>query len=184
MLGTHQQERPLREWGQGHGAGHSLHRFFGKGPRWLGPLAPSHRVRLIALPLNWQDPRFRVVLESYPTTTHRSSPDLQTKKAGGRLEEAFRFEPEQRCCGYQRAGGFRDSRGSTAREENHRRRRGRPHRHGRRDHRHAPGPLISRCNAGTTSGIEMVGARGFEPPTPWSRTRCSTRLSHAPTNCL
>src|SRR5215831_3422300 len=29
---------------------------------------------------------------------------------------------------------------------------------------------------------KMVGARGFEPPTPWSRTRCSTRLSHAPTN--
>src|SRR3954463_12341139 len=27
---------------------------------------------------------------------------------------------------------------------------------------------------------ELVGARGFEPPTPWSRTRCSTRLSHAP----
>ena len=30
------------------------------------------------------------------------------------------------------------------------------------------------------SPIQMVGARGFEPPTPWSRTRCSTRLSHAP----
>ena len=29
----------------------------------------------------------------------------------------------------------------------------------------------------------MVGARGFEPPTSWSRTRRSTRLSHAPTNC-
>ena len=28
---------------------------------------------------------------------------------------------------------------------------------------------------------KLVGARGFEPPTPWSRTRCSTRLSHAPT---
>ena len=27
----------------------------------------------------------------------------------------------------------------------------------------------------------MVGERGFEPPTPWSRTRCSTRLSHSPT---
>ena len=27
----------------------------------------------------------------------------------------------------------------------------------------------------------MVGARGFEPPTSWSRTRRSTRLSHAPT---
>src|SRR6202167_3055350 len=25
-----------------------------------------------------------------------------------------------------------------------------------------------------------VGERGFEPPTPWSRTRCSTRLSHSP----
>src|SRR4051794_38802946 len=29
----------------------------------------------------------------------------------------------------------------------------------------------------------MVGERGFEPPTPWSRTRCSTRLSHSPTPC-
>jgi hypothetical protein len=28
----------------------------------------------------------------------------------------------------------------------------------------------------------MVGERGFEPPTPWSRTRCSTRLSHSPTS--
>src|SRR3954467_5168686 len=28
---------------------------------------------------------------------------------------------------------------------------------------------------------EMVGASGFEPPTPRSRTECSTRLSHAPT---
>src|SRR5207237_1918467 len=28
---------------------------------------------------------------------------------------------------------------------------------------------------------KMVGARGFEPPPPWARTRCSTRLSHAPT---
>ena len=29
--------------------------------------------------------------------------------------------------------------------------------------------------------LELVGERGFEPPTPWSRTRCSTRLSHSPT---
>ena len=29
---------------------------------------------------------------------------------------------------------------------------------------------------------KMVGERGFEPPTPWSRTRCSTRLSHSPTS--
>ena len=27
----------------------------------------------------------------------------------------------------------------------------------------------------------LVGERGFDPPTPWSRTRCSTRLSHSPT---
>ena len=26
----------------------------------------------------------------------------------------------------------------------------------------------------------LVGARGFEPPTPWSRTRCATRLRYAP----
>jgi hypothetical protein len=28
--------------------------------------------------------------------------------------------------------------------------------------------------------VEMVGASGFEPPASWSRTRRSTRLSHAP----
>src|SRR5262249_13233090 len=27
---------------------------------------------------------------------------------------------------------------------------------------------------------KLVGERGFEPPTPWARTRCSTRLSHSP----
>src|SRR5437764_15122347 len=31
---------------------------------------------------------------------------------------------------------------------------------------------------------ELVGERGFEPPTPWSRTRCSTRLSHSPTTMI
>jgi hypothetical protein len=30
----------------------------------------------------------------------------------------------------------------------------------------------------------LVGERGFEPPTPWSRTRCSTRLSHSPTKAI
>src|SRR5512138_3562566 len=28
----------------------------------------------------------------------------------------------------------------------------------------------------------MVGETGFEPATPWSRTKCSTRLSHSPVN--
>src|SRR5262245_33453383 len=30
-------------------------------------------------------------------------------------------------------------------------------------------------------GPGMVGASGFEPPTPWSRTKCATRLRYAPT---
>jgi nuclease YhcG-like protein len=29
-------------------------------------------------------------------------------------------------------------------------------------------------------GETVVGARGFEPPTPWSQTRCATRLRYAP----
>ncbi len=29
--------------------------------------------------------------------------------------------------------------------------------------------------------IYMVGKTGFEPATPWSQTRCSTKLSHFPT---
>ena len=36
----------------------------------------------------------------------------------------------------------------------------------------------TRC---TGNSLKLVGERGFEPPTPWSRTRCSTRLSHSPT---
>jgi hypothetical protein len=31
-------------------------------------------------------------------------------------------------------------------------------------------------------GPQLVGETGFEPATPWSRTRCSTRLSHSPTS--
>src|SRR2546423_14321183 len=30
-------------------------------------------------------------------------------------------------------------------------------------------------------GGKMVGATGFEPATSWSQTKCSTRLSYAPT---
>ena len=37
----------------------------------------------------------------------------------------------------------------------------------------------ARMKSNRISGL-MVGERGFEPPTPWSRTRCSTRLSHSP----
>ncbi len=32
----------------------------------------------------------------------------------------------------------------------------------------------------TRTFIKMVGAAGFEPATPWSQARCSTKLSHAP----
>ncbi len=39
----------------------------------------------------------------------------------------------------------------------------------------APGSDLCNCLK------KLVGERGFEPPTPWSRTRCSTRLSHSPT---
>ena len=49
-------------------------------------------------------------------------------------------------------------------------------------------PFTPRCrseNRATSSKDagwkEMVGARGFEPPTTRSRTVCSTRLSYAPT---
>ncbi len=30
-------------------------------------------------------------------------------------------------------------------------------------------------------GFKLVGAEGFEPPTPCSQSRCATRLRHAPT---
>jgi hypothetical protein len=29
--------------------------------------------------------------------------------------------------------------------------------------------------------IDLVGARGFEPPTPCAQGRCATRLRYAPT---
>jgi hypothetical protein len=40
------------------------------------------------------------------------------------------------------------------------------------------------CSACLMPVKRMVGARGFEPPTPWSRTRCATRLRYAPTGLL
>src|SRR5678815_4646435 len=46
---------------------------------------------------------------------------------------------------------------------------------------HTLPPQRRSVRAAAASRKGMVGARGFEPPTPWSRTRCSTRLSHAPT---
>jgi integrase len=33
-----------------------------------------------------------------------------------------------------------------------------------------------------SQGLHLVGETGFEPATPWSRTKCSTRLSHSPIN--
>ena len=30
----------------------------------------------------------------------------------------------------------------------------------------------------------VVGAKGFEPSTLWSQTRCATRLRYAPTGCI
>jgi hypothetical protein len=36
-------------------------------------------------------------------------------------------------------------------------------------------------NTNVLNGFVMVGAKGFEPPTPWSQTRCATRLRYAPT---
>ena len=43
------------------------------------------------------------------------------------------------------------------------------------------GPSRSLSHAQIAHSVRiMVGERGFEPPTPWSRTRCSTRLSHSP----
>ena len=43
-------------------------------------------------------------------------------------------------------------------------------------------PVVIACNLLIYK--ELVGERGFEPPTPWSRTRCSTRLSHSPTKAI
>src|SRR5262249_52905439 len=35
-------------------------------------------------------------------------------------------------------------------------------------------------NVSGNRGLHEVGETGFEPATPWSRTKCSTRLSHSP----
>ena len=42
-------------------------------------------------------------------------------------------------------------------------------------------PLTVPVNRRPSCESMLVGASGFEPPTPRSRTECSTRLSHAPT---
>ena len=42
-----------------------------------------------------------------------------------------------------------------------------------------PGPKVQTCKARIRTG-KVVGVRGFEPPTPASRTQYSTRLSYTP----
>src|SRR5580704_16976385 len=44
--------------------------------------------------------------------------------------------------------------------------------------------LCKDCASKSYVEERLVGERGFEPPTPWSRTRCSTRLSHSPTKSI
>jgi hypothetical protein len=43
-----------------------------------------------------------------------------------------------------------------------------------------PHPRVGQVDEHCQNLQRMVGESGFEPPTPWSRTRCSTRLSHSP----
>ena len=45
---------------------------------------------------------------------------------------------------------------------------------------HSRAPRRARSSTPTISG-KLVGVRGFEPPTPSSRTRCATRLRYTPT---
>ncbi len=42
-------------------------------------------------------------------------------------------------------------------------------------------PSCAGTISGKSSAGKLVGARGFEPPTPCSRSRCATRLRYAPT---
>jgi hypothetical protein len=52
------------------------------------------------------------------------------------------------------------------------------------EHARKPGPESRRRSPyviAFSGFFELVGARGFEPPTPCSRSRCATRLRYAPT---
>src|SRR5882757_9488905 len=43
-------------------------------------------------------------------------------------------------------------------------------------------PMVQIVVGTNAAGGNLVGVIGFEPTTPSSRTRCSTRLSHTPTD--
>jgi hypothetical protein len=50
-----------------------------------------------------------------------------------------------------------------------------------------PGCKQKRLPAGNTARKPLkivVGAKGFEPSTPWSQTKCATKLRYAPTSLL
>ncbi len=44
-------------------------------------------------------------------------------------------------------------------------------------------PMIANGSCLHIGGVLLVGATRFEHATPWSQTRCSTKLSHAPEKC-
>ena len=41
--------------------------------------------------------------------------------------------------------------------------------------------MTEQANSDAAIRLDLVGARGFEPPTPASRTQCATGLRYAPT---
>ena len=53
--------------------------------------------------------------------------------------------------------------------------------HYSRTRRFAPCCSRTQVSSGKIEKEKMVGATGFEPATSWSQTKCSTRLSYAPT---
>ena len=109
-------------------------------------------------------------------------------------------EPDAQCLQWEYQGGQDDSRQRQRRPEDLHRSYARPcsrcspsaNTTRRRTHRRMQSWVTSFFRNGSATDRKrgttaklllkvLVGERGFEPPTPWSRTRCSTRLSHSPT---
>ncbi len=41
---------------------------------------------------------------------------------------------------------------------------------------------VKKAHRSELFSVLLVGVQGFEPWTPWSQTRCATRLRHTPTS--
>ncbi len=121
----------------------------------------------------------RVEIDEWRPVRARRS-DARCRRSRAREAKSAQETANRRWRSRQAPHSLRTS-GARAGSEASRRR---PRRRSAAQRTRAPAATAGAGRTAEKRGEELVGVRGFEPPTPASRTQCATRLRYTPGNCL